>query len=293
MSIAFRFSALVAILVGPTVWAKARLVAPNAPRPAALAAQADVVLIGKVVEIEKETVEAPAFAGASPSVKVAFKVAVVKITEPLIGGKGLTQYRVGFPADAAPAVRTPPAAGAPGALGRVVRSVRTSVALEAGMEGCFFLSSHPGADFYVVEGGAPLDKKSDGYAKQLEEVRKVARALEDPVAALKGKDLADRFHAATAILNRYQASRPGRNEREAIPAEENRLILDLLLELPWAPAAAGAPSRTALWPLVRPAELGFRQPKVAGGDYNQIMGDATTAFLKENKDKLKIRRYAD
>jgi len=297
-------AALIACLCGLPAAAQSKpLLAPTSS-PTSRAMQADLVVVGHVAEIEKDAVDGPAYAGAPKDQKATYKVAVVKIDDRLIGAAGLTQLRVGFPADAPAAV--PPVD--PAAGGRVPARVarlggRGAVALTAGLEGCFMLDLLPGADFYVLSGyGAPLDKKGEGYAKQLEAVRKVAKAIDDPVAALKAKDLDDRFLAAHALLTRYQkgAGRPGAELGAPVSAEENRLLLDLMLELPWQPKSDAVPkvegepppSRAALWPLIRPNVLGFRPPKaVPGEDANKRMDEATAAFLKDNRDRIKIKKH--
>src|SRR5262245_22412276 len=144
---------------------------------------------------------------------VNYKIATVKIEDPLIGGRGLTQYRVGFPSDEQKGNFRPlPVGGKP---------------LTADQEGCFFLVPHHDGDFYTLA-SAPMLKKDDKYAKQMEEVKKVAKTLDDPVAALKAKDIEDRFRAAMILLQRYQSNRSGRpTAREPIPAEENKLLLEL------------------------------------------------------------------
>ena len=68
------------------------------PSPSMRAAQTTVVFVGKVTEIEPETIDVPAYRGADYKVK--YKVAIVKVDEPIIGAKGLTKVRVGFPAEA-------------------------------------------------------------------------------------------------------------------------------------------------------------------------------------------------
>jgi len=177
------------------------------------------------------------------------------------------------------------------------------------MEGCFFLNPHHDGDFYVIAAngmGAPLNKKDENYAKQLEETKKVAKIIDDPVSALKAKELDDRFNAAQITLQRYQMNRTGGTAREAIPAEENKLILALLAELPWLPkdntprtgSNPVAPSRSALWYMINPQELGFKQPSLVRKkgdppvDSNKILDEATAAFLKDNMDKIKIKRFA-
>jgi len=286
--------------------------------PAARVAPADAVVIGKVTEIESDPVEVTAYPGAPKDQKVSYKVAVLKIEEPLLGASGLTRFRVGFPADAPPpadpatggpaAPPAPPRVGGPGGLTRVRRPGNLAVALAAGMEGCFCLTRHHEGDFYVLTGGPPLLKKSDNYAKELEQVKKVAKAIDDPVTALKAKDLGDRFRAAQALLTRYQTPRgqkPGQPPaREPIPDEENKLLVALLKELPWMPKdpvvgpGEQPPSRSALWYQINPAESGFKQPAAPVQrpgdppvDFNKIMDEATAKFLKENGDKIKIKRY--
>ncbi|HKB04174.1 MAG TPA: hypothetical protein VKD90_18265, partial [Gemmataceae bacterium] len=99
--------ALAAALFGLTAAAQMKtLVAPN-QSPTARAVQAEVVVIGKVTEIEKDAVEGPAYAGAPKDQRATYKVAVVKIEDRLIGAKGLTLVRVGFSTDS-PAVALPP-----------------------------------------------------------------------------------------------------------------------------------------------------------------------------------------
>ena len=67
-----------------------------------------------------------------------------------------------------------------------------------------------------------------------------------------------------------------------------------------SPARAGemAPSRSALWYQINPNELGFKQPQPQPQrpgdppvDFNRVMDEATSKFLKENADKIKIKRF--
>lgn len=299
-----------AALLGLTTTADARalLIAPT-PKPGATAANADVILIGKVAEIEPDTVEATPYKGAPKDQRLTYKVAVVKLEESLSGGKGLTQFRVAFPSDAGG-----PAGGGPGGLpgGRPIRPVRGGgpVALTVGQEGVFFLSSHH-AGFYVLtnDGTAPvLDKKNENYKKELDEVKKVLKVFEEPVAALKAKELGDRYNAAVLLLQRYQTPKGGAaNAREAIPTEENKLIVALMAELPWQPDMSKPrlgsdpmpPNRMTLWNSINPNDLGgFKQPNFnakpgdAPVDFNKVLDEATAKHLKENADKIKIKRYS-
>jgi hypothetical protein len=258
--------------------------------PGQQAMQTAVVVVGKVVEVEKDVVFVSRYRGAPKDQKVEYRIAMVRIEEPLIGGRGLTQFRVGFPADAT-------AGALPDIPGR------GPTALSAGLEGCFFLNPHHEGDFYVLAIGS-LVKSDKNYAKELEDVKKVAKILDDPVTALKAKDNEDRFRAASVLLDRYRANRSGKPAaREPIPEEENKLILALLIELPWQskdtktrPASDPVhPSRSALWYMIQQDLVGFKQPTVAPGaqlaERNKIWEDATTAYLKANIEKIKLKGF--
>jgi hypothetical protein len=279
------------------------------PRPSAIAMTADIVVIGKVIEIEPEAVEAiphgyrpPAPKGAAdkPRIpKVPYKIAVLKIEEPLIGAKGLTRLRVGY-ADGPAAAKVAPAARA------------GNIGLSAGDEGCYFLTRHSSGEFYIPQQGygvAPLLKSRTDYDAELARVKVVVKAINDPVSALKAKVVDDRFIAAQTILTRNARLVPkhdaaGQPVTEDLPAEENKLILDLLLELPWAPKGGppgnlsyAPPSRSVLWPLVGADKFGFQAPKERRArpgqsppDVAKQWEDATTAFLKDNRDKIKLQK---
>jgi hypothetical protein len=152
-----------------------------------------------------------------------------------------------------------------------------------------------------------LIKSDKNYAKELEDVKKVAKILDDPVAALKAKDIEDRYRAASILLERYRTNHSGKPAtREPIPAEENKLILSLLQELPWQPkdpkprpaSDPVPPSRSALWYMVQQDLLAFKQPMIPplkGGDppadRNKFWEDATSAYLKDNIEKIKLKGY--
>jgi hypothetical protein len=305
-------SVAAAVVLGLTAVAQAKAVVVAAPqKPAAQAANADAVVIGKVTEVEAETVEATADPGAPKDQKASYKVAVLKIDEALMGGSGLTRFRVGFPADAPPAMEpvAPGKPGGPGVGGRIRRPPMV-VALTPGMEGCFCLKKHHEGDFYI-QAGPPLLKKAENYSAELDQVKKVVKAIDDPVTALKAKELDDRFRAALVVLQRYQTVRgpvkPGTTPaREPIPDEENKLIVALITELPWLPKDGSMgppgidqkPSRSALWYMINAPEYGFKHPEFGSEkpgdppvDIAKVMEETTTQFLKENGNKIKIKRF--
>lgn len=295
-----------AVLLAFTLMADAKALIAPPGRPGDQVVQADVVVLGKVTEVEKDEVTATLYPGAPKAEAVAFKVAVLKVEDTLLGGRGLTQFRIGFPADA------PAAPGGGPAGGRIRRPGFGPVALTAGQEGCFLLVRHHEADFYVlVPNSKPLEKADKAFDTELAEVKKSAKALEDPVAALKAKDLADRFQAGYVLLQKYSQAKPKKGgrlpPREPAPAEEAKLLAAVMAELPWAapgdvPASrigGQPPSRMALWGFLNPTEIGFKQPVFAAVrpgdppvDVNKVMDEATAKFLKEKGDKLVLKRYA-
>src|SRR4051812_1655820 len=62
----------------------------------------NVAVVAKVVEVEPDVVEVAPFRGAPKERMLRYKVAIMKIDDPLIGASGITRVRVGFPADASP-----------------------------------------------------------------------------------------------------------------------------------------------------------------------------------------------
>lgn len=271
-----------------------------------LPANVHVVVVGKVAEVEPDVVEVAPFRGAPKDRMIRYKVANLKIEDRVLGASGVTRVRVGFPADALDS-GLPGTAAIPPRVAMTMTADHvsaTGIALKAGTEGCFLLARHPSADFYVLT--APLKRPTDpGYAKEVDRLKKTALAMNDPVAALKAKSLDDRFDAGLIVLQQYLTPR-GSNVREPVPDEENKLVVALLAELPWLPPGGNrvrsdgrlAPHREVLWHKINPSEFGFKRPdlpKRNPGDppvnSAKLMDEATTKFLKENGDKIKLKRF--
>src|SRR5688500_3862194 len=88
------------ILLANVSSAKALRVAVPNRNPAQQAMTAEVIVVGKVIEIEKEMTKAT----IAPTVKdkTDYHVGVIKISESIQGAKGLTTIRVGWQAGAQP-----------------------------------------------------------------------------------------------------------------------------------------------------------------------------------------------
>jgi hypothetical protein len=192
--------------------------------------RADVVAVGKVTAIEKDSVEAAPFPGVKD--KHSYKIAVVKIDTGLVGAENITHVKIGF-IPAAPAnPAAPPVRPIPG------RGGFQQVNLAKDMEGLFYLTKHHSGEFYIINPiMAPVEAKADNYKEQLAEAKKGAAVLADPMKALKSDKAEDRFFAAVLMANKYRAYPEGGVEAatEKVPAEESKLVLKALAEGNWKP----------------------------------------------------------
>ncbi|MCX7665223.1 MAG: hypothetical protein N2112_06740 [Gemmataceae bacterium] len=315
-----RLVKLLAVVVATTVVltqnmasARALIALPAPVSPAQAVTSATTIVIGKVTSISKDMVEVTAFEGApKDQPKQPYKVATIKISEALMGAKGLTEIKVGFPANAAA-----PGAGGVGPdvdlpiKGRPIRPGIGfgAVALTEGQEGVFMLSRHWDGEFYILAGGfnaAPIDKKNPNYDKQLAEVKKIIAVLKDPISALKSKEKDERFTAVSVLTNKYRNwNKPTPFVEENLPAEESKLILDVILEMPWAPK----PDETnpdynktlsnafGIWLGNEQGRLKFQYPQIKPGtppeEINKLYEESVVKFIKENRDKFVLKRFVE
>jgi len=198
--------------------AHARMMAP--PPTAQRLAVADCVVVGSVVGIEDKDVEAAAAPGQP---KVNYRIALVKVSEGLLGAKDLKTVRVGF-------VPPPPAGGVrpPG---------YPPIELTNGQQGLFLLTKHPEQSFYVTAGYFDFIAKEGGdFDKQVALVKRCVKLLEEPLTGLQAKSADDRFYTAALLLTRYRAPRLGvaNPKTEAVDAKESKLILAALEEADWS-----------------------------------------------------------
>jgi hypothetical protein len=193
---------------------------------------ADVVIVGKVTAIEKDTVDAEQFPGQKQ--KVAHKIAVVKIETGLAGANAITHVKIGFvpppkvdpqPVDPNLPVRPRPRPGfgAPD--------------LKEGTEMLFFLNKHASADFYTIPNlSPPIDVKNEHGKKELEQVKKAMALIAEPLKGLKSDKAEVRVQTAAVLVTKYRAYpffSNGEPKQEAIDKDESKLILKALAEADW------------------------------------------------------------
>jgi hypothetical protein len=197
---------------------------------------ADVVIVGKVTAIEKETVDAEQFPGQKQ--KVAHKIAVVKIETGLAGANAITHVKIGFvpPPKVDPAQPVNP--NQPAILPiRPGRPGFGAPELKEGTEMLFFLSKHHAADFYTIPNmSPPIDVKTEGGKKELEQVKKVMALIAEPMKGLKSDKAEVRTQTAAALVMKYRQYPQfvnGEPKQEAIDKDESKLILKALAEADW------------------------------------------------------------
>jgi hypothetical protein len=180
-------------------------------------ANAEIIVVGKVMAFEDKTQMAASFPGAKN--KTEYKIAVLTISDALLVPKGLKTIRLGFVPNQPGVVISPPPFQA-----------------TIGMEGCFFLTKHGEADFLVPSGQLSfIDKKNANFDKDLALIKRCVKILEDPNTSLKAKNAEDRFLAAAMLLTQYRTRKSPNAKSEPIEAEHSKLILEALASADWTP----------------------------------------------------------
>jgi hypothetical protein len=265
MRLRFAFPAAAVLLVAAP--ALARMMPFRTP--ALRAVTADVVVVGTVTSVEKDVIEVAPERGAPG--KVAYKLAVVKVDQPLAGADALTHLKVGF---------APPAGAGLGRPG--VR--RGGPELKEGDRYVFFLTRHPEGTFYLMPFlSPPIDAKGENGKAELEEVRKGLAAVADPKKALTAAKAEDRTFAAAVLATKYRTPPETGGEVTDAPltAEESRLILSGLAEGDWKQGnrfGTVSPMTAVLQLGLTPAD-GWAQPQAVPGQPFDFAAATRTAFV--------------
>jgi hypothetical protein len=235
-------------------------------------ATADLILVGKVTSFEDKTEKAIPFPGAKD--KIDYKVAVVTIGDALPAPKDLKTIRLGF-------TPTPP--------GVVISPAPFQPTVN--LEGCFFLTKHADADFYLASGQLEfIGKKSADFDKDLTLIKRCAKLLEDPDASLKSKNAEDRFLAAGMLVARYSTRKSPKSKTEPIDAEQSKRILEALASADWAPS----PDMMQLSPLMVLNRLpltekdGWKPPSPKDP---KAYADYAQKWLKDHAESYRIQRF--
>jgi hypothetical protein len=264
--------------------ARALMIAP--PPLSQRVATADVVVVGKVTGFADKTVSVVPFPGATD--KVEYQVAIVEVKDALQGGgKDTKEIKVGFVA---------PGGGGPVGPGGGIRPpIRGGgVNLLVDQEYVLFLNPHREAPFYAVSGfGAVPKKDNPNFDKDLDEVKRCAKLLADPMASLKAKEAGDRTRTAEMLVARYRLPRWAAPEpkTEDVGAEESKLILQTLADADWDVKGPPGPVVRQMSPMNSFFQLGltekdgWKQPQ----DGKELQA-AAKKWLKDNADKYRIQK---
>ncbi len=268
--------------------------------------QSQVIVIGKIQNLEKELVQAKPFPGSAE--KVAFQVATIKIEKALLGAKDETHIRVAWQSNpnagnaVAPAIVAPPLRGGGPQLAvmpHIRRPGADQIAFSKDQEGCFFLRKHDDGDFYYSSIFiTPLDKNAPNYKTEIEETQKILTILKNPKKALTSKEKSEQFQAASVLLSKYRlypmmVPQGKKIVQKPIDAEISKSILNVLTEMDWNSTDPSKPCLINLFGLLRlNSQDGWQDPKFTTPDeYEKAVSTSVKKWLAENKDNFLIKRW--
>ena len=252
--------------------ADAGTIAMPPPGPARVA-NADAVIVGKVEGIEPQDVKVG---------NTTYRIAVLKISQGLRGVKDEKTIRVGFIPIAKPGKDGP----------AVIVSGPRPIQFEVGQEGLLLLTKQGKEKFYVLAGPVGYyvgSEKNPNFDKEVQGIKELAKAIEDPQKALKSKDAGDRLVAAALLIDKYRTFRgPGKVKLEPIDAEESKQIMQALADADWkggfdSMSFRGNPAH--LFQLMGvTAKDGFMPP--AGANFQE----AAQKWVRDNVEKYRIQK---
>jgi hypothetical protein len=253
----------------------------------------EVIIVGKVSAIEKETVE---LEQGPNQPKIAYSVAKIKIETSLLGAKNITHAKVVFP-------KPPEGTEKGGGIveGKGVRPLPLPggrgfqpITLTEGQEGLFFLQKHPSDAGYLIiqQGHYPINAADANYKDELVKVKASTLAFADPVKALSVEKIDQRLPAAIALATRYrmypQNNPTGVVEEVELPGEESKLLVKTLLEADWT--KTDAPKLADLLGLV-PGQYGLPEVHMKDGEtMPQVRQAAFKVWHEKFGSKYSVKR---
>ena len=173
-------------------------------------ATADLLVLGNVVGFEDQTI----------SIKgTEFKIAILTVGDALRAPKGTKTVRLGC-------VVIPP----------MVAINPSPFQARVGQEGCYFLTKHGDADFYVAGTMSFIDKNNPNFDMNVKLIKRCAKLLDDADASLKSANAEDRFLTAGMLVARYTTRRGPNAKTAPIEADQSKRILQALAEADWTPS---------------------------------------------------------
>jgi hypothetical protein len=261
------------------IWPPRYLAAAEVPLPQRVA-EADVVVSGKVQEVEDKLVKAAYHADGKT--KVSYQVVRFQVDEALLGDKERKEVRVGFVTRDS----LPPGPGLYEAHG-----------VEKDVDYILFLRKHPTEDFFVRCGPVELfgPKQGAELGKELKRSRRLVGIMKDPAAALKVDNATDRYLAVTMLIHRYRSPHPLDQKRaeKPIDAEVSKLLLRELAGADWKWDG----NRLDMYP-PHPYELFERLGVTAQDGYEPPLNAdehkkyaAAKAWVEDNQKRYTVKRF--
>jgi hypothetical protein len=246
-------------------------------------ALADAIIIGRVTAMEPVDIDVSNTPGSVAKTK--HRVAVVSVTETILGKKETKTLRVGFvPLDEkATPRRYPP--------------IHFRLAL--GQEGLMYLRKHPTENLYVgsmeydfiayqaVNLVAPAGALI--YQDELKHTRHIVKLIQDPLAGLQAKEPTDRYVTAAHLVLRYRTPRIPQAKTEPISAEESRLILSAIVDQDWKRQMAPPSHWVTFTRLSLTERDGWKAPKQIK-DISDLH-NAVQAWYREHGKTYRIQRF--
>lgn len=260
--------------------ARALVVAPP-PGPARVA-QADGIVVGRVVAHEPKDILLTTAPGVDTKIK--YRVAVVNVADTIKGEKAKS-VRVAF---------MPPPERNADPNRPIISGGFRGPQLAMGIEGMFFLTKHHSEKgLYIAQNYYDVVQSANNqnFEKEVKEAKAVMKLLENPLKSLKSENPQDRFQTAAMLIAQYRNFRFGNAKTEPIAAEESKLILKALLDGKWN-QGGGRFGEADSWMLFNQLGLtdkdGWKQPQ----NVNNIsqFHDAAKEWLKKNADSYRIQR---
>jgi hypothetical protein len=174
-----------------------------------------------------------------------------------------------------------------------------AVVYTTGQECLFYLRKHHDESFYIAPMDyvwLPIDKREDSYAKDLELTRRCVKLWEDPMAGLKAKDAEDRLLSAGMLITRYRHYQLGicGPETEPIPADESKLILNILADADWptklAPGSSIPFEATPGW-LFSQLDVSFKDGWTSPDGDTAVLYAAAKQWVKAHANTYRIQRF--
>jgi hypothetical protein len=274
------------------LWAARPLMSGEVPLPDRIV-RSDIVVLGRVVALEPKDVQA-ILSSAHPY-RLDYRIAVVKVQEVIHGPKDVKELRLGFISPDQDRAVDKAGKNMPGLGNADFRTVKV------GQDGLFFLRKHHQGGFYVnfvLSAGLLPSSNAPDFAKNLENARRLSKVLEHPLEALKTENAANRFLAATMLIERYRpfGSLDSKLPEKAIDAEESKLLLKALTEADWKDVnEAISSNKYPPHPYRVFLQLGATKadgydPPGNAADFRETLTYAQR-WLRDNQDKYRIKRF--